>query len=152
MDDIHLIILTPNKKLIDELHVAEVFFPTETGRVGVLPDHAAMVTAVGTGVVSYLQKKNVSGFLKVAGGVAEVCDNILTLLVDTGEVASNIDVDRAKRALERAEGRLAAKDLGNVDVKRAQSSRERALARLQTAELYQTRVSKNPSSKTNESE
>ena len=151
MDDIHLVILTPNKKLVDELHVAEVFFPTETGRVGILPDHAAMVTAVGTGVVSYLQK-NVSGFLKVAGGVAEVCDNTLTLLVDTGEVASNIDVDRAKRALERAEGRLAAKDLGNVDVKRAQKSKERAFARLQTAELYQTRVSKNPSPNLNESE
>jgi F-type H+-transporting ATPase subunit epsilon len=142
MSSIHFLILTPNRTLIDEKDVEEVYFPTEHGSVGILPDHAPMVTTVGTGVVVYSQK-NVSGFLKVAGGIAEVLDNTVTLLVDTGEEASNIDVNRAKRALERAEGRLAAKDLGNIDVKRAQAAKKRAQARIQTAELYQTKTPKN---------
>ena len=141
MDSIHLIILTPSKKLLDEKNVSEVFFPADYGVVGVLPGHAPMVTTVGTGVVLYSQE-TVSGFYKVTGGVAEICNNSVTLLVDVGEEASNIDLDRAKRSLERADGRLAAKDLGNIDVKRAQSSKERATARIQAAELYQNRVSK----------
>ena len=141
MDSIHFIILTPTKKLLDEKDVSDVYFPADYGIVGILPGHAPMVTAVGTGVVLYSQK-NVSGFYKVTGGVAEICNNCVTLLVDVGEEASNIDLDRAKRALERSEGRLAAKDLGNVDVKRAQSAKARATARIQAAELYQNRVSK----------
>ena len=134
---IHFIILTPSKKLLDEKDVTEVYFPAEYGAVGILPGHAPMVTTVGTGSVLYTHK-NVSGFFKVTGGVAEVTGTTLTLLVDTAEEASNIDVDRAKRSLERAEGRLAAKELGNIDVKRAEASKSRAIARIQTAELYQT--------------
>jgi F-type H+-transporting ATPase subunit epsilon len=140
-ENIHFVILTPNKKLLDEKDVTEVYFPVDTGSIGVMPGHAPMVTAVGTGVVLYTQE-NVSGFLKVTGGVAEISGNAVTLLVDVGEEASHIDLERAKRSLERAEARLAAKDLGNVDVKRAQISKEKALARIQAAELYQAKVSK----------
>lgn len=143
MESMHFTILTPTKKLLDEKEVTEVYFPAEYGVLGVLPGHAPMVTAVGTGVVLYSQK-NVSGFLKVTGGVADITNTSVTLLVDTGEEASNIDLERATRALERAEGRLAAKDLGNVDVRRAQAAKARAQARIEAAELYQNRVSKTP--------
>lgn len=138
---IHFVILTPSKKQLDEKNVTEVYFPTEHGTVGVLPGHAPMVTAVGTGAVLYSQL-NVSGFYKVNGGVAEVTGSTVTLMVDTAEEACDIDVERAQRALERAEGRLAAKDLGNIDAKRAEAAKARALARIETAELYQNRASR----------
>jgi F-type H+-transporting ATPase subunit epsilon len=144
---IHFIILTPSKKLLDEKNVTEVSFPSELGTVGILPGHAPMVSAVGTGVVLY-SLANVSGFYKVNGGVAEVTGSSVTLMVDTAEEACDIDVERARRALERAEGRLAAKDLGNIDVKRAEAAKARAIARIETAELYQNRASRQ---KTNDS-
>ena len=143
MESMHFVILTPNKKLLDEKDVTEVYFPADYGVLGVLPGHAPMITAVGTGVVVYT-KKDVTGFFKVTGGVAEISGHSVTLMVDVGEEASNIDLDRAKRALERAEGRLAAKDLGNVDVKRAQVALARAQARIQAADLFHNRVSKKP--------
>lgn len=145
MESIHLVILTPNKKLLDEKGVTEVYFPAEYGNLGVLPGHAPMITAVGTGVVLYSQS-NISGFLKVTGGVAEISGHAVTLLVDVGEEASHIDLERAKRSLERAEARLVAKDLGNVDVKRAQSAKSRAQARIEAAELYQSRATSKASS------
>jgi F-type H+-transporting ATPase subunit epsilon len=140
-ESIHFVILTPSKKVLDEKEVAEVYFPTTHGVVGIMPGHAPMITAVGTGVVLYSQK-NVSGFVKVAGGLAEVYGDTVILLTDIGEEASNIDVERAKRSLERAEARLAAKDLGNVDVKRAQAAKARAQARIHAAELLENRMSK----------
>lgn len=141
MESIHLVILTPTQKLFDDHGVTEVYFPSEFGNLGILPGHAPLVTAVGTGAVLFSQKQ-VAGFYKVTGGVAEISGDSVTLMVDIGEEASNIDLDRAKRSLERAEGRLAAKDLGYVDVKRAQAAKDRALARIHTADLFKNRVSK----------
>lgn len=142
MDDnrgIHFIVLSPNKKILDEKGVTEVYFPAEYGVLGVLPGHAPMITAVGTGVVLYSQD-NIAGLLKVAGGVADVSGDTVTLMVDVGEEASFIDVDRAQRALDRAESRLAAKDLGHIDVRRAQHSKARAMARLEASRLHQQKV------------
>ena len=140
-DSIHFVILTPNKKLLDEKDVTEIYFPASYGVIGVLPGHAPMVTEIGTGVAIYT-RKNVSGYLKVTGGVAEISGECVTLLVDIGEDAANIELERARRSLERAEARLASKDLGNVDVKRAQQAKERAQARIEAAELQMGRVSK----------
>ncbi|WP_186646385.1 ATP synthase F1 subunit epsilon [Fluviispira vulneris] len=134
-DKMRVVILTPSKRLLDLSGVSELYFPSEHGALGVLPGHAPMVTAVGTGVVLYSQN-DVSGFFKVAGGVAEITGTSVNLLVDVGEEAATIDLDRAKRSLERAEGRLAAKELGNVDVKRAEGSRARALARIEAVNLH----------------
>ncbi len=140
-ESIHVVILTPTKKLLDEFGVKEIYFPATYGSLGVLPGHAPMVTEVGTGVVLYTQK-DVSGYLKVTGGVAEISGDTVTLMVDVGEEAINIDLERAQRSLERAQARLASKELGNVDVKRAQLAKERAEARLQAAQLHQSRQSK----------
>ncbi|KAB8030880.1 ATP synthase F1 subunit epsilon [Fluviispira multicolorata] len=140
-DKMRVVLLTPSKRLLDLSGVSELYFPSEHGAVGVLPGHAPMVTAVGTGVVLYSQN-DVSGFFKVAGGVAEITCSSVTLLVDVGEEATTIDLDRAKRALERAEGRLAAKELGNVDVKRAETSLARAQARIEAVELHANKNSK----------
>lgn len=128
-------ILTPQKRITDADNVDEIYFPGDIGIVGVLPDHAPMVSLVGTGIVTYTQG-NVSGFVKVSGGFADISNAKMTLLVEVGENAAHIDVSRAQRALERAEGRLAAKELGSIDIRRAEAAKERAMARLRAAELY----------------
>ena len=133
--NMRVVILTPYKRLLDLSGVTEIYFPIDHGTIGVLPGHAPMVSAVGTGVVVYTQNE-VAGFYKVSGGVAEISGSSVTLLVDVGEHASTIDLSRAKSALERAQNRLAAKASDLIDIKRAEAARARALARIEAAELY----------------
>ena len=66
------------------------------------------------------------------GGIFQFKNDEATILTDTAEDGSNIDITRAKAAKERAEARLAEKN-ANVDVKRAEAALARALARLKTA-------------------
>lgn len=133
--NMRVVILTPYKRLLDLSGVTELYLPIESGVIGVLPGHAPMVTAIGTGVVAYSQN-DISGFFKVAGGVAEITGGSVTLLVDVGEDAAQIDVARAKSSLERAQSRLVAKASENIDIKRAEAARLRALARIEASELY----------------
>jgi F-type H+-transporting ATPase subunit epsilon len=144
--NMRVVILTPYKRLLDLSHVTELYFPTEYGSIGVLPTHAPLVTIVGIGLVLYTQN-NVSGFFKVAGGVCEITGSSVTLLVDVGEDGAQIDIDRARRSLERARTRLAIKDGDNIHVKRAEISQAKALARLEASELYK----KNRNSQENKS-
>lgn len=138
-DKMRVVILTPYKRLLDLSGVSEVYFPVEYGSIGVLPGHAPLVTAVGTGVVLYTQN-DVSGFFEVAGGVAEITGSSVTLLVDVGEDAAHIDSERAKRSLERAEARLISPD-NHTDLKRAEAAKNRAMARLEAVEMFKTKGS-----------
>lgn len=138
--NMRVVILTPYKRLLDLSGVTELYLPIDSGVIGVLPGHAPMVAAVGTGVVVYTQYDN-SGFFKVAGGVAEITGGSVTLLVDVGEDAAQIDVERAKNSLERAQNRLVAKASEHIDIERAEAARLRALARIEASELHQNKNS-----------
>ena len=133
---LRLVIQTPYKQLVDLSDVEKVLFPSTEGFLTLLPGHAPLVAAVSTGVLIYTQS-SVSGFVKVAGGVVDVSTQSCIFLVDVAEEAAQIDLERAKRALERAESRLAAKELGNIDMARAQAARDRAKARIEAALLHQ---------------
>jgi len=133
---LRLVVQTPSKQLVDMSDVQHVLCPSTEGFMTLLPGHAPLWAAVATGVLVYT-RGNMSGFIKVAGGVVEVSPERCTFLVDVAEEAAHIDLERAKRALERAEGRLAAKELSNIDVARAQAARDRAKARIEAALLHQ---------------
>ena len=74
---------TPERQLADT-DVSEVTAPAALGEIGVLPDHAALVTALDPGVLSYKQGGTVTR-LKLGGGFAEVRNNVVTVLADSGE-------------------------------------------------------------------
>jgi F-type H+-transporting ATPase subunit epsilon len=133
-EHMRVVVLTPNKRLLDVSGVSELYFPTDSGTIGVLPGHAPLITVVGTGSLIYTQE-NVSGIFSIAGGVADVSGYLVTLMVDIAEEASQIDLERAQRALERAQARLAAKELSNIDVKRAEAALQRAEARIASAQM-----------------
>lgn len=128
-------ILTPQKRVLEAIADA-VYFPTTQGVVGVLPAHAPMMCHVGTGILHY-DHDNMTSFLSISGGVAEVKENVLTLLVDAAEDAPGIDVGRAQKALERARKRLS--ETGDtIDSERAMASERRAMARLEAASRVST--------------
>ena len=82
-DRFRLRVYSPERQLVDA-DVAEVTAPGAYGEIGVLPDHAALVTTLEDGVLSYRSGATVSR-LKIGGGFAEVRDNVMTVLADSAE-------------------------------------------------------------------
>ena len=129
-NQVKVTVLTPSRRVV-EATASAVYFPTTRGSVGILPGHAPLMCQVGTGVLHY-DLENSTAFLAICGGMAEVRDNKVTLVVDVAEEAATIDVERAQKALERARRRLgAAKEEAKLDIQRAISSEHRALARIE---------------------
>jgi F-type H+-transporting ATPase subunit epsilon len=131
---IELIIVTPQRQLLRE-KVASVQLPGASGELGILPGHAALITELGNGELSYRSSGGSEPVnLAVLSGFAEVLPDRVTVLAETAERPEEIDVQRAKEALARAEKRLASAD-PDVDWDRATVALQRALTRIQVGTL-----------------
>lgn len=104
-DALMLEVVTPEREVIRE-SVAEVHFPGGDGYLGILPGHTPLLTSLGIGTLSY-RKGEERRYLSVAGGVAEVLPERVTVLADAAERPGEINVDRARAALSAAEEKLA---------------------------------------------
>ncbi|MEW6725965.1 F0F1 ATP synthase subunit epsilon [Desulforudis sp. 1088] len=102
------------------------------GELGILPEHAPLITSLEIGALR-LQKDGHWKTLAVSGGFMEVKDSRIVVLANAAELPEQIDVERARRAKERAEQRLASK-AQEVDLLRAEAALKRALLRLRVAE------------------
>jgi len=129
-DTFKLEIVTPEKKVVDTA-AEEVQIPGKNGYLGILPGHAPLITELAVGEIKF-REKSAEQILAVAWGFAEVLPNKVTILAETAERPAEIDVDRARKAKERAEQRLTSGDIG-VDVERALDALQRAEARLDVA-------------------
>ena len=119
-------------RLVVSAAVDEVVVPGIEGYFGVLPGHAAFLTTLGAGELSYRQGRE-ERYLAVSGGFAEVRSDKVIVLADTAERPEEIDRERAERARQRAEQRLSARSQEDIDYARAAAALARALARLQVA-------------------
>src|ERR1700746_2301066 len=131
-DATELVIGTPEKQLLRET-VADVQMPGENGYLGILPGHAPLMTELGMGELSYRDTSGKGSTpIAIIRGFAEVLPDRVTILAETAERAEEIDLQRAKDALARAEKRLAANH-PNIDWDRANIALQRALIRIQVA-------------------
>ncbi|HEY6198499.1 MAG TPA: F0F1 ATP synthase subunit epsilon [Candidatus Binatia bacterium] len=130
-DKIQLRIVTPTRLVVDE-EVDEVTAPGVLGQFGVLPNHIAFLTLLQPGELFYKQGGRVTR-LAIAGGYAEVLDNVMTVLADAAEFAGEIDVARAERAKERAENNIAGLNVDDREFAICEAALARALARIQVA-------------------
>jgi len=87
-DRLHLRVLTPERQLADA-EVREVTAPGALGEIGILPDHAALVTALEPGVLSYPDASGKVVRISIGGGFAEVRDNVVTVLAESGELQAS---------------------------------------------------------------
>jgi len=135
MAQIHLEVVTPAGAIISD-DVDIVTAPGVGGEFGVLANHAPFLSTIKTGTLSYKQDKQTK-YLMVSGGFSEVSNNKITFLVESAEYGNDIDVDRAMRAKERAEKRLAQaqSQSDKLNRVRAEAALQRALARIRAAEL-----------------
>ena len=127
---IELTIVTPERAVVDEA-VDELQIPGSEGYFGVLPGHAPLFSELKVGEVAYRRGDRWS-FLAVAWGFVEVQPNHVRVLAETAERAHEIDLDRAMRAKQRAEERIA-RGGEDVDYRRALVALERAVIRIQVA-------------------
>jgi len=131
-DAIDLVIVTPERQLLRE-KAADVQMPGENGYLGILPGHAPLMTELGIGELSYHDASGKeSTHIAIIRGFAEVLPDRVAILAETAERAEEIDLQRAKEALARAEKRLASND-PNIDWDRASVALQRALIRIQVA-------------------
>ncbi|MDA8164942.1 MAG: F0F1 ATP synthase subunit epsilon [Desulfobacteraceae bacterium] len=132
-EKLKLEIVTPKGAVLsDEVDI--VTAPGFGGEFGVLANHAPMLSTIKIGTLSY-RKGDRQELLMVSGGFCEVSNNKLTFLVESAERGGDIDVDRALKAKERAEKRLAQaqSQAENINRTRAEAALQRALARLKVA-------------------
>jgi len=130
---IALEVVTPTGAVVNE-NVDIVNAPGYGGDFGVLANHAPFLSTIKIGILSYeIGKKR--EFLMISGGFCEVSNNKITFLVESAEFGHQIDVDRAMKAKERAEKRLAqAASHGEaINVTRAEAALQRALSRIKAA-------------------
>ena len=130
-DRLALEVATPTRLAVAEA-VDEVVLPGVNGYFGVLPGHAPFLSTLGVGELTYRVGRD-ERHLAVAGGFAEIRNDKVIVLADTAELPEEIDRERAERARERAERRLAGRSPDDVDYARAAAALARALVRLQVA-------------------
>jgi len=123
-------IVTPNGLVLNE-EVDEVVCSGSEGEFGVLPGHVPFFTTLKIGMLTY-KKGNEARFVFVNWGYAEVGPDRVMVLADSAEKSDDIDVERAKAAMKRAEERL--KQAEEVDHVRATSALDRSFARISVAE------------------
>lgn len=129
-DTLELEVATPERLVVKD-QVSEVQIPAKDGYIGVLPGHAPLLSELATGFLSYVSGGR-KRYASVHGGFMEVLNDHVRVLADTAERAEEIDVERARRALQRAQEQLENPALG-VDPAVALSAMERAQARLEAA-------------------
>lgn len=120
-----------------------VVIPGTVGEMGILPKHAPVLTTLKYGVVK-VRKGGREELFTVAGGVAEVQPDIVTILADRGsENIEEIDVDRAEAAKKRAEEYIAKGSFGTDPDRYAimEAALRRANLRLDTVRRYRKNVS-----------
>ena len=128
-DRITLEVATSSRLVIGE-QVDEVVVPGLEGYFGVLPGHAAFLTTLGIGELTYRIDRD-ERHAAVAGGFCEVRNDKVIVLADTVELPAEIDRARAERARDRAEQRLSGRSGEDIDYARAAAALARALVRLQ---------------------
>ena len=94
--------IVTQERLVFSQQVASVSLPGTEGRMGILPNHSALLTTLAFGDVWVRHPNGEEEHFAIGGGYAEVQPNKAVVLADSAEQAEEIDLERAERARERA--------------------------------------------------
>jgi len=134
---LQLSIVTPERLVLNE-DVDQVNVPGVEGDLGILYDHAPILTTMRAGRFSYelvSEKGRETIHMIVSGGYLEVTDNRVIVLAEALEFLDEIDKERAKTSLAKAEEALSNTDLSDDEFTEAQNRLFRAIARLEPTEM-----------------
>lgn len=130
-EKLQLELVTPYRRVLSE-EVEEVNAPGVSGEFGILPGHTPLLTTLSIGELIYKQGGE-PFHVAVNWGYVEVESDKVTVLVETAERADEIDLERAKAALGRAEEALKKLSPEEKDFKVMEAALDRAVIRIQVA-------------------
>lgn len=133
MNNFTVDILTPSKIVAKDVPAESLLVPTITGEINVLKDHTHVISKLETGVITIFGgAEDPDRYFSVTIGTCKVLNDKVTILAKTSEEDKEIDVERAKVALKRAEEKLFASDnMSDEDIEKYQRKVDRAKLRLQ---------------------
>nr|YP_010154054.1 ATP synthase CF1 epsilon subunit [Corydalis davidii]QQW51887.1 ATP synthase CF1 epsilon subunit [Corydalis davidii] len=128
----HLCVLTPNQ-IVWDAEAKEIILSTNSGQIGVLPNHAPIATALDIGL---LKIRINDQWVKIAlmGGFARIGNNEITILVNDAEKDSDIDPQEAQQTLEITEANLSRAE-GKRQTIEANLAVRRARTRVETLDV-----------------
>lgn len=144
MATISLKILTP-EKVIYEDYISKIVIPTEAGEIGILPDHAPIVSVIKSGEIKIYKEQDAPICLSINTGTLEVrasnkekgINSEVIILASRSEMASGIDVERAEKAYERAQKAMEeTENISDVDFARFQAMMDKELNRVKIGNKY----------------
>ncbi len=124
-------VVTPDRKVVSTT-VDIVVCPGIEGQFGVLVGHVPFLSALDIGEMYYRQGGKTE-YMAVSGGFAEVTGAKVTIVAEAAEFGHEIDVERARRARERAEKRLTEARTAEIDWARAEAALRRSMVRMKVA-------------------
>lgn len=127
-ENIKLEIVTPDNLVVDD-EAQIVMAPGTDGEFGILKGHTPFLTSLKVGTVIYKDTSGKERLVFISGGFAEALPDKVTILAESAERRRDIDQERAKQAMERAEKRLSSHD-ESIDYVRAKAALTRAMYRL----------------------
>jgi F-type H+-transporting ATPase subunit epsilon len=128
---LQLEVVTPERRVLSE-SVNSVTVPGRNGEMQILPGHAALISELKTGVLSYTED-GTTFQLHVSGGFVEVNDDRVSVLAEIAERPEEIDAARAKLSREHTEKQLSSWTGTEEDFEKARAKLERSMVRLQLA-------------------
>jgi F-type H+-transporting ATPase subunit epsilon len=132
MKTVKVSVVTPDGPVY-ESEVEMVSTKAKSGELGILPGHIPLVAPLAISAVR-LKKGGKTDYVAVSGGFLEVRPDQVTILAQSAELASDIDVERALKAKERAEQRMNEQRAEHTDFRRAELALQRAINRLAVSE------------------
>lgn len=129
-----LSIVTPEREVFGA-PIQSISLPGTEGSFGVMSGHAAIMAALEAGLVVVRGADNMEQRMSIGGGFFQMVGDKATLLADSVEIATDIDLERAREAEQRATSRLAGKmePAAEIQRERAETALKRARARLRVA-------------------
>jgi F-type H+-transporting ATPase subunit epsilon len=130
-ETLKLNIITPERRLVDNLDAKIVTLTGSEGVIQILPGHVPMIGTLDTGVFAYEAKNGSSGTGVISSGFFEINEDVINVMAETLELPEEIDVARARAAQQKAEAALKEANLDEHAFKKFQLKLQRALIRQQ---------------------
>lgn len=128
---LNLRVMAPNR-IVWNSEVQEVILSTNSGRIGILPNHAPLLTALDIGIIK-IRLNGQWSTMALMGGFAMVDNNQMTILVNEVEKANEINFQKAQETFQMAQDKLAQAE-GRKQIIEANLTLKRAKARLEAIE------------------
>src|SRR3982074_773010 len=132
MADIFEIEIATPERLLARQKAIRAQIPAKEGYIGVLPDHAPLLSELGIGAMTYTTPDDQRYSLAIRGGFLEINNNVVRVLTDIGEKAQEIDVAQAEKDLKHAQEAMINPALG-MDIAAALIAVQHAEARIEAA-------------------